>query len=466
MKRIAFFITVVLLSTQLFAQNKDADSLRMMLKKEKTDTGKIILLYQISHAYQGSKPDSALLLGQEAYFLAKKIKYLKGESWALNQMAFAFNSLGNIPRALEYYIEQLKIEENRGFQNNIASIYLNIALLYSSAKDYEKAIAYAKNADSIINANQFKQLSLYSLLDIGEIYEKQNVLDSAVAYTKKCYEKSVEANNELITGTALNNLGNIYFKTGNLTEALDKYKAGLPHLQAASDYSNYTEGLLGMARIFDRNQQTDSAIIYGKKSFNIALSNQFLLKAMDASSFLTQAYKKQKNTDSAFAYQDVMLGLKDSTDSRDKIKQEQNITLQEQLRQKELAQLRIEEIKERRQKLQLLAIGISIPIFFLLSIIISRKKVHKKLIEFSGIISILLLFEYITLLLHPFIADKSHHNPFIEIVIFVAIAAVITPAHHRIQHWLISKLTEFNFLRHHKAIPPQNENINEDEVII
>ena len=68
-----------------------------------------------------------------------------------------------------------------------------------------------------------------------------------------------------------------------------------------------------------------------------------------------------------------------------------------------------------------------------------------------GIVSVLLFFEYITLLLHPFIAEKSHHSPIIEIVIFVAIAAIITPAHHRIQHWLLKKLAEYNYLKHHKS---------------
>ena len=66
---------------------------------KKTDTGKIILLYQLSLAYQDSKPDSALLLAQDAYLMSKNKKFIKGESWALNQMAFAFNSIGNFPKA-------------------------------------------------------------------------------------------------------------------------------------------------------------------------------------------------------------------------------------------------------------------------------------------------------------------------------------------------------------------------------
>lgn len=466
MKRIALLIPFLLAGFLLFAQNRVVDSLYKVLEKEKTDTGKIRLLTRLSRAYQVSKPDSALLLAEEAYFMSKNKKFIKGESWALGQMAIAFNSLGNFPKAMEYYIDQLKIEEKRGYADNIASVYLNIALLYNNTKDFDKAIVYAKRSDSIINANKFDELSLYSLLNIGEIYEKKNVLDSALSYTKRCYAKSVKAGNDLITGTALNNLGNIYYKTGNLAESFINYKAGLPYLAASNDYTNYAEGMLGLAKVFDRNQQADSAIAYSKTSYNISSRNQFLVKALDASFFLSQQYKKKKDIDSAFAYQEIMTGLKDSIDSREKIKALQNITIEEQLRQSDIARLKKEEIKKNKQRLHLLLIGIAIPISFFISVIISRKKVNKKLIEFSGIFSILLFFEYITLLLHPFIAEKSNHSPFIEIVIFVAIAAIITPSHHKIEHWLIEKLTLSNYLRHHKIIPAPDENINEEEIKI
>lgn len=464
MKKISLLLLLVLTGSLLIAQSREVDSLNALLARATKDTAKIILMYKLSHAYQDSRPDSALLLAQEAYLMAKNIKYIKGESWSLSQMATAFNSLGNFPMALKYYIEQLKIEETRSDPGNIATVYLNIALLYNNARDFEKAILYAKKADSIVTVNKIKDLSLYCLLDIGEIFEKENMLDSALVYTQKCYAKSVNAGNALITGTALNNLGNIYFKTGDLVEASKSYKAGLPYLQTSNDLTTYAEAMLGLAKIFESKQQYDSATWYGKNSYDLSSGNQFMVKALDASVFLTRLYKKN-NIDSAFVYQEILIGLKDSIDSREKIKAMQNITTEEQFRQKEMALLKKKEKKDRNQQLQLLAIGFSIPVFFLISVIISRRKVNKKMIEFSGIISILLLFEYITLLLHPFIAEKSNHSPFIEIVIFVAIAAVITRSHHKVEHWLIEKLTQFNYLRHHKHIPVNDENMNEEEIV-
>jgi hypothetical protein len=57
-----------------------------------------------------------------------------------------------------------------------------------------------------------------------------------------------------------------------------------------------------------------------------------------------------------------------------------------------------------------------------------------------GILSLLFVFEFLTILLHPKVVEFTHHTPVYELLIFVAIAAILIPAHHRIEHWLIKKL--------------------------
>ncbi len=361
------FLLAMLLSCFLAtAQKGTIDSLTRLLKHEKTDTGKIVHLYELSLAYQNSKPDSSLILAREAYDLSKKKQFIKGESWSLNQMAFAYNSIGNFTRALQCYIEQIKIEETRGYAENIAGIYLNIALLYSSAKEYDQAILYAKRADSIIVVNKYNDIAIYSLLNIGDIYEKKNVLDSALAYTTSCYDQSVKEGNIMMAGTALINAGTIYLKSGKYDEALNAIRRGLPMLYASNDFANYTDGELGLSKIFEHDQHMDSAIFYAKKSYAIASQNQFLAKALEASESLSRLYKRSRNTDSALAYQEIMIALKDSIGSRDKITQFQNISFGEQLRLRELEEEKVKVQNQVRTYALLAGILVFMVIAFLL----------------------------------------------------------------------------------------------------
>lgn len=70
----------------------------------------------------------------------------------------------------------------------------------------------------------------------------------------------------------------------------------------------------------------------------------------------------------------------------------------------------------------------------------------------------MILFEYLTLLLHPYVAEITHHTPVYELIIFVCIAALLIPTHHRIEHWLIEKLTcrRHHIEALHKAHPKEN----------
>ncbi|MEP6713351.1 MAG: hypothetical protein ABJA37_13075, partial [Ferruginibacter sp.] len=96
---------------------------------------------------------------------------------------------------------------------------------------------------------------------------------------------------------------------------------------------------------------------------------------------------------------------------------------------------------ERFKQLQFLFIGIFIPILFLFTLFLSRRRVHIKVVKGMGIISLLILFEFLTLLLHPYVLEMTNHIPVFEIMIFVSIAAVLIPSHHRLENWLIEKLT-------------------------
>ncbi len=445
-------------SLQVTAQRNLIDSLQNVLSKEKTDTGKAHLLYQLSASYQIVRPDSALLLAEEAYVFSKRIKYLQGQSFSLNIIAGAFDRMGNNTQALRYYLEQLKIEETRHDPYNIAYVYMSIASLYNHDKDSDKAIFYAMKADSIIRSDTtLTVLSVYSKLNIGDMLEKDNQLDSALAYTMACYSEASTNGNMLVAGTALNNLGNIWWKKKDIAQAQQNYQAAMEILDSLEDNRNLTECMLGMARVYDAKGLTDSALYFARNSYMISVENNILDHASDASLLLTGLYKKQNNIDSAFAYQQRMINLNDSIRSSDKIKLLQSLTIEEQLRQKDLAEAQYREKVELKQKLQLLGIGIMIPVFFLFSMYISRKKVHKRVIEFSGILSILLLFEYITLLIHPYVAEKTHHSPILEIIIFVAIAAIITPSHHKIQSWVMDKLARIQEKYRHKPPPPPDD---------
>jgi len=63
---------------------------------------------------------------------------------------------------------------------------------------------------------------------------------------------------------------------------------------------------------------------------------------------------------------------------------------------------------------------------------------------FFAVIALLIVFEFLNLLLHPFIGNITHHSPILMLLAMVSIAAILVPLHHKIEHCETKKLIEKN----------------------
>lgn len=436
------FLVVALqfVAMDILAQKAKADSLARLLAAEQEDTGRVTLMWRLASAASVYNPDTALALSFQALSLARKIKYAEGESRAIGILANTFMKIGNYPKALELNIEKLKIEEKRDKPHNLASVLMNIGIVYVLQEEYAMALQYYARADSVIRKYNVELLKYNIALNTGDAYDRLNQSDSAFVYYSRSLEIAKENGEADYIGISMTGLGHTYRKLGNKLESLLHYQKGIRYLQEAHDDEALCEAALGLAKLYEQINKIDSAEYYANLSLSVAKADGFLSKELDAAQFLTDHYKRIRDIDSAFAYVNYMRGLNDSVNSRDKIRELQIISSNEQFRQLELEEERAIQRKKRFQQLQMLLIAIFIPGFFLITLFLSRIAVPVKMIRLLGVLSLLFLFEYLTLLLHPTVARLTHHTPVYEILIFVGLAAILIPAHHRLEHWMIHKL--------------------------
>jgi exosortase/archaeosortase len=73
-------------------------------------------------------------------------------------------------------------------------------------------------------------------------------------------------------------------------------------------------------------------------------------------------------------------------------------------------------------------------------ILLSRKRSAVKIVRFLGIVGLLLVFEFIALLTHPWIEELTHHSPVWSLLLLVLLASVLVPAHHYFEKLIKEKL--------------------------
>ena len=429
----------------LFAQKQKADSLVKLLNVEKADTVKARLMWEISGVMNAYDPATAMLYAKKSFTLSNSINYNEGQSKALGAMASTSTIMGNYPKALELNLQKIKLEEKGNNPRNLAFALLNTGIVYRYQEEYNEALKYYYRSDSVINANNVEYARYFIYMNLGDVYDRLNNNDSAFNYFNKALTVANNKKDDDYIGNSMTGLGHTYFKQGNPSFSLLYYQTAIKHLQTANDDDVLCEAMLGLANLYlQQLHKNDSAVYYAAAALQIAQKDGFLNKQLDAVNFLAGHYKAAGNIDSAYNYLQKREQLNDSINSKEKIRALQLMSSNENIRQQEIEENKRIAKKERKQQLQLLFIGIFIPGFFLLTLLLSRIRIHTRVIKILGILSLIILFEYLTLFLHPSVASLTNHTPVYEMLIFVTIAAILIPAHHRIENWLIKKLTQKN----------------------
>lgn len=437
-------MVLAMLYNVAFSQHAKEDSFRNLLATAKQDTNKVIWHWRLADVMNKRLPDSALYIAQEALSLANQLQYTEGESRSLGVLANTLIKLGNYPKALDYYLQKLQLEEKRNNPRNLASVVMNIGVVYVFQQDYRVALSYYLRADTLIEANNLSDLSYYSALNIGDLYDRMNMPDSSQYYFNKSLLLALAHSDSSSIATSMVGLGHSFRKLQQYQQSASNYYRAIPLIQKASDNDLLCEAYLGLAQLYQHLSRNDSAIYFATQSYNLAELSNFPSRSLEAAQLLTTLYKKASITDSALVFFERSSILSDSLNSRQRVRQIEMLSTTEKLRQQEALIARQKASDERSKQLQYLFIGVFIPLVFLLTFFLSQRKIHVRVIRFMGIISLLILFEFLTLLLHPLVADLTHHNPIYELLIFVSIASLLIPAHHHLEHWMIDKLTRRN----------------------
>ncbi len=444
LSNIAIFILslsiIPVFQTALKGQDYDKKAILAELSKPQPIKKEITLLWNLADEMQMYNNDSALILGHKAMTLAKEINYKEGLSRSLGITANVYSSMGNYPKAMALYLEKLKLEESGKNPRNLASALINIGIVFSFQQEYAEALRYYNKADKLIIEHKIDDLIPNINMNLGDTYDKINKNDSAKYFYTIVYENAILIKNKYNEAFARIGLGNVNAKMNNEYNAIQNYNLAIPVLRDKKDFEFLSETYLGLAKVHNMFGNEKEAILNAQLALLEANKIKAMNKSYDAEVFLTQFYKKMHQPDSAFKYLELSTALNDSINNRNKIKNLQLLTINEKLRQDELAAAKITAKKERVKQLQLLFITIFIPSLFLITLLLRRRKVKQSVVKILGIVSLMFAFEFITLLTHPLVAKLTNYNLILEMLVFVTLGFILVPAHHKLEHWLINHL--------------------------
>jgi tetratricopeptide (TPR) repeat protein len=435
------FICVLLLVFTAAIAGSESDSLKVIIAGNKADTSKVLAYNQLSKLSQGV--DSAIYFAQKGLNLARACHFQSGEAACLNQFGNILLRNGRYPEALENNLKSLKIYEDLNDLKGVVRVRSDIGNIYSRQGDYHNALAYFRSVCVLRKQlNEDERLTFFSIGKAHEFKPKSD-LDSALFYYQRAYEFSVEHKVNGRIPVILIHLGNVHLKKKNHLLALSYARMAGASLSEISDSTVVMSIYTHMSDIYSETGFKDSAIYFAEKAFHIGERIKYNEGMIDPAFALSKLYENDGSK--AFYYYRTARTFQDSIFSRAKLNEIYLATFNENERQRELNEAKLKVEETRKNNIQYAAIAAGLLTFLIFFLLISNSIiVNEKLVRFLGVLSLLMVFEFLNLLLHPYVAAFTHHSPILLLLAMVVIAACLIPTHHKLEKWITQKMVQKN----------------------
>ncbi len=173
-----------------------------------------------SASWSQGKWNDALEYYQKALVFRTAANERQGVSNTLNNIGLIYQDFGVYDEALNYHNEALEIALEINSSAAISYSYSNIGLCYMLKEEFESALKYQKLGFQIYSGNKNNgRNNSYYLSNIGTVFSKLNVIDSALFYFNESLEQATLISNKHRIAIAEHNLGKNQLRLGKLNIA-------------------------------------------------------------------------------------------------------------------------------------------------------------------------------------------------------------------------------------------------------
>ncbi|MBA3682359.1 MAG: tetratricopeptide repeat protein [Bacteroidetes bacterium] len=350
-------LSLLLFSSLAFAQidQNQVDSLTKIANSNSSDSIRITALSDLNWMFAVSNPKrSKEYAVQEIKLAANASPLLKAQAY--NDIAISFYRLTLNDSALFYNKKAYEIRKAAGRKDLMASSLSKIAVVYTDQGNYQKALI--ANLEALTIYEQRKEDAKLALVygNIGQLYDKLNLIDKNIYYCEKSLKLCKKLNNEYGEANCLANLAGNYLKKGKTKQAFEMmdrvveiYTKFNDSLSLSSAYNNlgFMNRLIGNSKegktyylkaivICKRLKNTQSLLLYLHNLSSIYVVEKNYLEAERTSKevlsligndnveqrlltyrLLATIYPYLNKADEAQKYLDNFVELKDSVFSKE-----------------------------------------------------------------------------------------------------------------------------------------------------
>jgi tetratricopeptide (TPR) repeat protein len=241
--------------------------------------------------------------------------------------------------------------------------------------------------------------------------------------------------------------GYVFAELGQFDSARLYFTKALPFFEKSSNESNTLGFYRQLAGFYKKTGETKKSMDYFLKVKEIGERKGILEAVRAAAKNLDTLYEQNGDFKTAAVYNAMYYQYKDSIEKINKQNELLQIAALDEQQRIERKIAEEAEAKEKRNRIQYMAIVIGIAALFVGLVMMGWFKVSASTIKAIGFFAFLLFFEFIFLVFKKNIYGITKGEPMYDLLFMIALAAILVPLHHWLEHKVIHFLTSHHMLK-------------------
>lgn len=313
MRYTVFKALIILISLFLmphtYAQADKIDSLKTVVALNKKDSTEVNTLLEISTLLARSEPTESEDYANKAIALAEQINFKKGQAFGYKNLGLLLYYKGELNKDLVNYWEtSLHLFTEINFKSGISNLQSNLGSIYQTKGDDPTALDYFLKSVRIAEEIKDSLRIATAYLNIGSVYINETI---TYGQALEAFEKSKVISDKINyregSGYAGINIGELYLKKNDPEAALVALKESMTHFDKTD--SNIANSLIMMGRAYVQMNQLNEAEEHYLDAIEIAEQNDSKLEASRASIELGALYRREQKFAKALEQYENALAL-------------------------------------------------------------------------------------------------------------------------------------------------------------
>lgn len=312
-----------------FSQKQQDSLLDIWRNSKASDSSRAIAFNKfISKNYVGSKTDSAYILVSKLIHFTKEKKVIPQQADALITLGNILNTLGDYPKAAEYYKKSLKLYKRTENKKGEAIALNNIGRMYKLTWDLDEALIFYNQSIEISKTLKDTLAIAISLMNIGNIYNVRYKADKALEYYNESLTLLDLIKNQKSKATTLLNMGHSYTIKKENDLAIKTLKEGISIGQSINSNNIQASGYNILATNYFQRKKYDALIKTATKSLEYAENISSKSHQLNSHYLLFEGYIGNKNFERGLYHYQKMKEYSDSNQEIRTVKELQKLEIE------------------------------------------------------------------------------------------------------------------------------------------